>query len=239
MPFWESDAAFPEPWVAIAAMAAVTKRLRFTTNIYIAPARHPIFVAKSVASASALSGGRVALGVGVGWMREEYDAVGEDFTNRGRRLDEMIDIVRALWQGDVVAHEGQHYAFDGLRITPVPPDPIPIYAGGDSDAALRRAARLDGWVGSVYSVDHAAARVAELDRMRREVGDPTRDDYEVFVGLAGPRHDVDAYRRLEDAGVTGVMVSPWWAAAQGGGDRSEAIKRAIGDFGERVVAALV
>jgi probable F420-dependent oxidoreductase len=237
-PFWESGAAFPDPWITIGAMSSVTTQLRFSTNIYIAPARHPIHVAKSVATASAMSRGRVALGVGVGWMREEFDAVGEDFATRGRRLDEMIGILGDLWQGGMVAHHGRHYDFEALRLTPLPNHPIPIYAGGDSDAAMRRAARLDGWIGSLYTLDEAIERAGTIERMRREVGDPSDPDYEVFVALRGRPDDLDAYRRLADAGVTGVMVSPWWRALGNGRDVGAAIRDEIIEFGERVVAAL-
>ena len=98
-PGWEPETPWPDPWVLIGAMAAVTNRLRFSNAIYVAPARPLLEVAKLVATASVLSDGRVSLAAGIGWMREEYEQMGQDFANRGRRLDEMIPALRELWRG--------------------------------------------------------------------------------------------------------------------------------------------
>ena len=98
-PPFDATTEFPEPWAAVSAMAAVTTQLRFNTAVYLAPLRHPLEVAKSVATAAVLSGGRVALGAGVGWIREEYEQLGRDFRTRGRRLDEMIEVLRLFYVG--------------------------------------------------------------------------------------------------------------------------------------------
>jgi probable F420-dependent oxidoreductase len=240
-PGWEAETAWLDAWVAIGAMAAVTSTLRFSTNVYIAPARHPLVVAKAVATAAVLSGGRVALGGGVGWMREEFAALDSDFTTRGRRFDEMIDILRALWTGEAVEHHSAFYDFDRLRMSPVPSAPIPIYTGGDSDAALRRAARVDGWIGSLYRPEVALTRVADLGRFRRDIGvsatDGQMDDYEIILALRGPIDDLDAYRRLEDAGVTGIMTSPLAVRSLAvAGDEVPA--HAVETFADRVIARL-
>jgi len=236
-PFWEAQRPWLDPWVAIGAMAAVTSRVRFSNNIYIAPARHPLVIAKAVSSAAVLSGGRVALGAGVGWMREEFDAADQDFSTRGRRLDEMIEILRALWTGEMVEYHGTYYDFDRLSISPVAERPIPVYCGGDSDAALRRAARVDGWVGSLYDPEYAVERVAALNAVRAEQGTTDRHDYEVFIALDGPADDLDLYRRLEDAGVTSIMCTPWWKVANAGGSHAE-LRSSIERFAERVVHPL-
>src|SRR5215217_5577939 len=137
-------------------MAAVTHRLRFSNAVYIAPARPLLEVAKLVAAAAVVSQGRVALAAGVGWMREEYDLMGQDFATRGKRLDEMIPSLRELWKGGWVSWNGEHYQVPEMMIEPHPPTPVPVYCGGESDAALRRAARLcDGWVGYAYGFDDA------------------------------------------------------------------------------------
>ena len=147
-PGWPPETAWPDCWVQIGAMAAVTSRLRFSNAVYIAPARPLLEVAKQVASASVLSDGRVTLAAGVGWMREEYDLMGQDFTTRGKRLDEMIPALRALWRGGWVSWSGEHYQVPEMMIEPHPQAPVPIHCGGESNAALRRAALLcDGWVG--------------------------------------------------------------------------------------------
>jgi alkanesulfonate monooxygenase SsuD/methylene tetrahydromethanopterin reductase-like flavin-dependent oxidoreductase (luciferase family) len=130
-------------------MAAVTRRLRFSNAVYVAPARPLLAVAKQVATASVISEGRVSLAVGAGWMREEFEVMGEDFGNRGKRLDEMIPALRALWQGGWVSWSGRYYQVPELMLEPHPSTPVPILCGGESEVALRRAARLcDGWVGA-------------------------------------------------------------------------------------------
>src|SRR5689334_10143528 len=111
-------------------MAAVTRQLRFSNAVYVAPARPLVQVAKQVATASVISGGRVSLGVGVGWMREEYELLGQNFANRGKRLDEMIPALRALWRGGWVSWSGEHYQIPEMMIEPHPPGPVPISGGG-------------------------------------------------------------------------------------------------------------
>jgi probable F420-dependent oxidoreductase len=235
-PLWAPSAPWPDPWVSIAAMAAVTKRLRFSTNIYIAPARHPMVVAKAVATAAVLSGNRVALGVGAGWMKEEFDLLGTDFATRGRRLDEMVEVLRSLWRGGMVEHHGTFYDFNRLEISPVPSAPVPIYGGGHSDAALRRAARLDGWIGNSYPVDEALDLVTRLDGLRASLSEP----YEVIIGVMA-RPDAALCRQLEDAGVTGLICAPWMTgkadadAAQRLAS-AEAKREAITRFAEQVIA---
>jgi probable F420-dependent oxidoreductase len=234
-PIWD-PAAIPwlDPWVAIGAMAAVTERLTFSTNVYIAPARHPLVVAKAVATAAVLSGGRVSLGVGVGWMREEFAAAGQEFTTRGRRLDEMIEILRALWAGGFVEHHGRDYDFDAVSLTVVPPAPVPIYVGGESEPALRRAARNDGWIGNLYTEERARAEVARLRSLREEAGTAARDDYEVLLTVRD-HSDVDVLRRLEDAGVTGILCAPWMPTRHDADMSPDAIRARLESFAERVI----
>ena len=123
---WPPETAWPDSWVLTGAMAAVTKRLRFSNAVYVAPARPLIEVAKQVATASVLSEGRVSLGVGVGWMREEYELMGQDFDTRGKRLNEMIPALRELWRGCWVSWSGQYYQVPEMMIEPHPEAPVPI-----------------------------------------------------------------------------------------------------------------
>jgi len=148
---WTEDTAWPDPWVAIGAMAAVTSRVRFLTNVYVLALRNPFLAARAVATAAALSGDRVALGVGVGWCREEFDLAGQPFAHRGARTDEMIEVLRKLWSGAFVEHHGRFYDFPRVRVLPAPGAPVPIYGGGLSEPALRRAARLDGWLSDIHT----------------------------------------------------------------------------------------
>ncbi|HME50374.1 TIGR03619 family F420-dependent LLM class oxidoreductase [Mycobacterium sp.] len=207
-PMWSPDTAWPDSWVLIGAMASVTRRLRFTNAVYVAPVRPLLEVAKQVATASVVSGGRVSLAVGVGWMREEYELMGQDFGNRGRRLDEMIPALHALWKGGWVSWAGRYYQVPELMIEPHPPSRVPILGGGESDAALRRAARLcDGWVGYGYPWDGAVHYVETLTALRAEYRRAT-EPFEIMLALyEAPSPDL--VKRAEDIGITALMCSPW------------------------------
>lgn len=208
-PLFDASVAFPDPWVAIGAMAAATTRLRFATLVYVLPLRDPFDVAKSVGTAALLSKDRVVLGAGAGWMREEYDAVGIDFTRRGRRFDEMIEVMRALWTGRAVEYHGKEFDFPPLQINPVPASPVPIYVGGVSEAALRRAARLgDGWMGSGNAPDEVPGILGRLRALRREYG-RERDPFTPIVPL-NARIDADLLRRMEqEHGLTETVSFPF------------------------------
>jgi probable F420-dependent oxidoreductase len=206
---WDPDTHWPDTWCYVAAMAAVTSRLRFTSGVYVAPCRDLMTVAKQVGTVAALSGGRVNLGVGVGWQREEFDATGQDFHTRGRRLDDMIPALRALWAGGWVEYHGPHYDVPAMHMEPGPPEPIPIYGGGHSAPALRRAAELcDGWIAAgAYQVDEARAYLDQLHTARRQAGRADRL-FAIFLSLR-IRPDLDVYRRFEDEyGVTDFLCAP-------------------------------
>lgn len=245
-PFWAPETAWPDSWVLIGAMAAVTRRLRFSNAVYVAPARPLLEVAKQVATASALSGGRVSLAVGAGWMKEEFDLLGQDFATRGARLDEMVDALPALWAGGWVSWSGRHYQVPELMLEPHPPGPVPILCGGESEAAMRRAARrCDGWVGTAYSLDEAIRRARTLAGYRREYG-RDGEPFEIVVALLEPP-SLEVYRRAEEAGITSVMSAPWAGLDLGdpdlgdlgaGGDPDAAAERyrePIERFAEQVV----
>jgi probable F420-dependent oxidoreductase len=211
-PPWSPETAWPDSWILIGAMAAVTRRLRFSNAVYVAPARPLLEVAKQVATASVISEGRVSLAVGAGWMREEFELLGQDFGNRGKRLDEMIPALRALWRGGWVSWNGRYYQVPELMLEPHPSTPVPILCGGESEVALRRAARLcDGWVGTAYAWDDAVGYVQKLTALRREYG-RHGEPFEIMLALLEPP-SADLYRRAEDLGVTAVMCAPWAGAA--------------------------
>ena len=205
-PPFDADTEWPEAWAAISAMAVATTTLHFTTATYVAPLRHPLVVAKSVATASVLSRGRVALGAGVGWAKEEYDQLGENFRTRGARLDEMIEILRKVWAGGMVEHHGRYYDFDLLQMAPKPPAQIPIYIAGKSEPALRRAARNDGWFGSGDDPADLLEIVERLRGYRREYGRQNQAFDTIVPVMAEP--NADLFRRLEDAGVNGMVSYP-------------------------------
>lgn len=238
-PIWTAKTPWPDPWVTIGALAAVTTRIRLATNVYIAPARDLFTVAKLVSTAAVFARGRVVFGTGAGWCADEFAQLGQDFTTRGRRLDEMIEALRALWAGGLVEWHGEFFDFAPLAIAPVPDRPVPIHVGGDSEPALRRAARLgDGWIGNrVYSADEAEAVLASLRRHRDEAG-RLGEDFEVTIAL-GVAPDPGVYRRFEDLGVTAVLCAPWMAASRNGhADALSARVAAVEEFAERVVQRL-
>lgn len=204
---WEAFTPWVDPWVAIGALAAVTEQLRFFTNIFVLPMRDPFTVAKAVATASALSGGRVALGVGMGWCEEEFDLLGEPFRKRGARADEMLELLAELWTGRWVEHHGEFYDVPRLEMTPAPPATVPVYVGGLSDAALRRAARHDGWISDLISTEQAKAYRATLDAERARLG-RSDTDFSMIVSL-NDALTVDDFRRAEEAGVTDLLTMPW------------------------------
>jgi probable F420-dependent oxidoreductase len=204
---WSEATAWPDPWVSIGAMAAVTERLRFVTNVYVLALRNPFLAAKAIATAAALSGDRVAVGVGVGWMKEEFALAGQDFHTRGRRTDEAIEVLRKLWSGAYVAHRGRCFEFGRVRMLPAPAAPIPIYGGGLSEPALRRAARLDGWISDIHTSAELREIAATLRRYRAEAG--RAESPFALVAACADAFDADAIRRLADAGVTHYATAPW------------------------------
>jgi probable F420-dependent oxidoreductase len=192
---------FPDPFGAICGMAARTTRLRFNTQIYIAPLRHPILLAKALATASVMSGGRVALGAGVGWLREEFEALGVDFARRGRRLDEMIAVMRKLWSGEMVEHHGEFFDFAALRMLPAPEEPVPILCGGLHERVLERAARLcDGWISPGSTADEFT-RIFETIEAQRERAGRSGQAFEYIVPAPAPG-DLDRFRDFEGRGVS-------------------------------------
>ena len=207
--WWDPNVPWLEPWALASVLASHTRRIRLLTNIYVL-AMHDVFsAAKAVATAACLSGNRVILGVAAGWMKDEFLLTGQDFHTRGRRLDEMLDVMAKFFAGGMVEHHGRFFDFPPIQMSPAPTEPVPVFIGGESEPALRRAARHDGWVaGGPYPPDHVLTLLARLNELRRENG--TADgDYEVIVGLSVPP-DLDTFKRLGEAGVTGITNVPWY-----------------------------
>ncbi|MBF6206663.1 TIGR03619 family F420-dependent LLM class oxidoreductase [Streptomyces gardneri] len=198
------DKPFIEAFVLSAAMAAVTTTLRFTPFVLKLPIRPPVLVAKQAASVAALSGNRFGLGVGISPWPDDFEIMGVPFDNRGARMDECIDIVRGLSAGGYFEYHGQFYDIPPIKISPVPTEPVPILIGGHSKPALRRAARRgDGWMHAGGDGAELDRLLAELDALRAEYG--TREDFEVHV-ISLDGFTVDGIKRLEDKGVTDVIV---------------------------------
>ena len=207
---WNATDDYPDVWVATAMMAAVTRRLRFLQAIYVLPARDPFSVAKALGTLARMSGNRVSLGFGVGWMREEFDLLGRAFEGRGARSEEMIELMKKLWTGERVDHEGDFYRVSGARMRPAAGGPIPILCSGESDVALERAARIgDGWIPpiSVASPEALASKLEQIRAYRCEANREA-DPFSVYWTLQGPfdPREQSEWTRL---GVTHVFTSPW------------------------------
>lgn len=206
--FWTAETPYVDPWVAIPAMAAVTSRIRLYTSVLKLPIRHPLLVAKTVGSAAALSGDRVGLGVGLSWIPEEFTWCHTDYATRGERADEAIQILRGLLAGGMFEWHGKHYDFDRLQMSPAPGKPVPIYVGGHSEPALRRAARFgDGWTAAMITRSETRRIIERLRALRVE---HVRADLPFEIQVSSiDTFDADGYRRLEDDGVTEVITQPW------------------------------
>jgi probable F420-dependent oxidoreductase len=196
------DKAFIEAFVLTAALGAVTTTLRFTTFVLKLPIRPPALVAKQAGSLAALIGNRLGLGVGISPWPEDYEIMGVPFDRRGKRMDECIEIVKGLTAGDYFEFHGEFYDIPRIKLTPAPTKPIPILVGGHADAALRRAARADGWMhgGGPDDLDRLLKR---LKQFRDELG--KTDPFEVHV-ISADGFTVDGVKRLEEKGVTDVIV---------------------------------
>jgi probable F420-dependent oxidoreductase len=234
--WWGADTPFLDPFVVIPAMAAVTQRVRFYPNVYKLPIRSPLLTARTVASASVLSGGRVGLGIGLGWNRDEFVALGVDYEERGGRTDEALEILKLLWSGEQVEYHGRYFDFAPLEQSPVPAGAVPIYVGGDTGPALRRAARFgDGWCSRAPEPDDVAALVPRLARALEEEG-RSLEGFAVMA-MCPSVQDADGFRRLAASGVNEVQVWPWLRYGLGLGDLPGKLD-AVSRFAEEVIVPM-
>jgi len=196
---------FIDPFVLTATMAAVTERLRFTTFVLKLPIRHPVLVAKQAMSVAALSNNRFGFGIGLSPWPEDYRVTGTEWAARGRRMDEMMEIMRGLFTGDFFEYHGEFYDIESIKMSPAPTAPIPLMIGGHADAALRRAARSgDGWMHAGGDPEVLAGLLSRLNELRAEYG-RMNDPFEIHV-ISMDGFSLDGVKRLEDAGVTDVIV---------------------------------
>ena len=172
-PIIDPSTVLIDPLVALAGAAARSSNIVLATGIYLLPLRHPIAVARMSLTLQDIAGGRFVLGVGSGWLAEEFNALGVPFDERGSRFDESIDVLRAMWSGDVVSHRGTHFEFGPVQLCPKPVE-IPLVLGGNTDRALRRvAAKADGWFSSGTPDFDDALRLR--DRVAAACGSTGRD----------------------------------------------------------------
>jgi len=221
---------FHEPLVLFAYLGAITTRLEFVSGIIILPQRQAVLVAKQAAEVDVLTGGRLRLGVAVGWNAVEYEALNESFQNRGRRISEQIAVMRALWTQEVVDFQGRWHHIDRAGINPLPVQrPIPVWMGGMSEAAIKRTARIaDGWFPQFRPGDTARQTIERLYSYVREAGrQPADVGIEGRVGIAGSTPEqwaqaVEEWRRL---GATHLGVNTMGAGLASPGDHIDALRR--------------
>lgn len=211
---------FLDPFALIAALGTVTERIRFTTSVLKLPIRHPVLTAKQVSSAAVLCGERLDLGVGVSPWPDDFAFTGTPWASRGRRTDECISILRGLLTGDYHEHHSDLFEVQPIKICPVPSNPVPILVGGHSDAALRRAARNDGWIHGGGDPNDLPALLERLAVIRGEVdsGGEGRAEPEVPFGvhvISMDAYTLDGVRALEELGVTDVIVGFRWPYSEG------------------------
>ena len=233
MPPMQPDDEYPEQHVLFASLAAVTRRLRFTTGVYVLPVRNPHEVARATATLAILSEGRFILGVGVGWMKEEFDIYGVDFRKRGRITDETIEVLQKLWTGQMVEHHGEHLDFPRVQLSPVPSQPPPIYIGGASEVALRRAARVgDGYIGAGTAPEDVPRLLGRLQELRVEYG---RDHlpFEAMLGLTA-EPSLDLFRQMAGQGLESTVAPPF-AYVLGKRSSIDDKKRMMEDYAENII----
>ncbi|MEI7746167.1 MAG: TIGR03619 family F420-dependent LLM class oxidoreductase [Actinomycetota bacterium] len=241
-PGFPPGTSWPDPMVAIGMMAGACPSLSFTTGVYIAPMRDLMTVAKTVGTAAALSDNRVRLGIGVGWCKEEFDLTGQDYSTRGKRLDEMIPALRELWKGDWVEWHGEHYNVPRCEMKPAPTQPVPIIGGGHSPVAFRRAVELcDGWIAAgAYRAEEARTHIATLKETMATAG-RSMEGFRVYLSL-GEWPDLDLYAEFRDLGVTDMICAPWMLVDAKGYSDPEALLAArmaeMDSYAERFVKPL-
>ncbi|MEZ4287825.1 MAG: TIGR03619 family F420-dependent LLM class oxidoreductase [Polyangiales bacterium] len=235
---WGPETPWLEPLTAVPAMAAVTKTLFFYTSVVKLPVRHPVLVAKQVATIAALSNNRFGFGCGLGWLPEEFEWCGQDFESRGKRMDESLEILRKIWGGGMVDYQGEYYQFGKIQMSPPPTKPVPIYIGGHTTPGLKRAAKYgDGWSSAMLPSKKFIELVKQIEAYRKEYGrDHLPFEYQAVVTDV---FGVDGYKRLEDAGVTDIITVPWlmYGTPMQGGDlkgRVDGLKR----FADTVIAKM-
>jgi probable F420-dependent oxidoreductase len=208
LPPQTAEHEYPDMWTSFAAMATVTSKIKLVCGVYVLPIRNPIEVAKQAATLAILSKGRFALGAGTGWMKEEFEAYNVPFKGRGKRMDEMLDIMQGLWAGGMFEYHGEYFDFPPIQISPTSPYRVPLYFGGTAEIALRRAARVgDGWIGAGNTPGEVPDMIQQLQSLRREYG---RDQlpFDTLVGVyAVP--DRALFESLEGSGMTSGLNMPF------------------------------
>jgi len=229
---WRVDVDYIEPVIALSAISSATSRAELGTSVLILPMRNPVLFAKQAACIDVLSRGRLVLGVGAGWLREEFDALAANFDERGSILEEWLEIARACWTGSAGPYEGRHYRLpDAIYCRPVPVRVPPVLIGGMSRAALERAGRIaDGWVAQ-FSLEDLSEDVLATGLATMQAAAASPRTFRAVVRIAAAPNRVaevaSRLRSLGDAGATDVVVDVDWEDDDGEARASEALRAAV------------
>jgi probable F420-dependent oxidoreductase len=234
---WNEETPWVDPMVAAAAMGAVTERIGFYTQVLKLGSRNPLLLARQVGSVANLTGGRFGLGVGLGWAPEEFEWCGAPYENRGKRADEMIEVLKLVLGGGMVEYHGEFFDFDRLRMSPAPKDPVPFYVGGHTPVALRRAARVgDGWTSAMIKFDDLRTVIDKLAVLRAEY-ERADEPYEIQA-VCIDRYGLDGYRQQAEIGVTDAIVVPWLFYGVGFDGALAAKKDGLRRFADEVISRM-
>jgi len=234
---WNEETPWVDPLVAAAAMGAVTERIGFYTQVLKLGSRNPLLLARQVGSVANLTGGRFGLGVGIGWAPEEFEWCGAPYEKRGKRVDEMIDVLKLVLGGGMVEYHGEFFDFDRLRMSPAPKDPVPFYVGGHTPVALRRAARVgDGWTSAMIKFDDLRSVIDKLAVLRAE-HDRADEPFEIQA-VCIDRFGLDGYRQQAEIGVTDAIVVPWLFYGVGFDGPLAAKKDGLRRFADEVISKM-
>ncbi len=235
--FWRGDTPFPDPFTIITAMAMVTKNIKFYSNVLKLPVRDPLLTAKQVSTAAYLSNNRVGLGIGLSPWPEDFELLNQQWSNRGPRSAEMVEIIRGVMTGDMFEFHGKYYDIPRLQIAPVSSEPVPIYIGGLAEPVLKRAARIaDGYLGlgtPDLTFDDQRDLIKRIHQYREDYGRADQP-FEIKMGPYDP--DVNKIWALRDIGVTDVVLTPeiyYGASFRDLNARLDAVKR----FADEVIHA--
>jgi probable F420-dependent oxidoreductase len=202
------EAAIPDPLIWLSYVAGVTSNIKLCTGILIAPQRNPLMLAKEVATLDVLSNHRVVLGVGVGWLKEEFEALGADFKTRAKRLDETIEALRVLWTENPASYKGEVISFEKIKCNPKPVKTPPIVIGGHSEAAAKRAGKLgDGFFHAITDAKEIEKLIGIMKKAAIEAG---RDPDSIEITCSGA-FDVESIKRMRDLGVSRCLTLPFAA----------------------------
>lgn len=231
---WDAETPWVDPLVAAAAMSTATSRIRFYTSVLKLGPRNPVLLSRQLASVCTMTGDRFGLGVGLGWAPEEFEWCGAPYVKRGARVDEMIEIIRLILDGGMVDYHGKFFDFDKLQISPAPGAHMPIYVGGHTEPALKRAARVgDGWASAMMKLSELRETADRLNELRAAY-DRADEPFEIQA-VCVDRFGLDGYQEQAEAGVTDAITIPWMLDGHGFDAPIEAKKDSIRKFGAEII----